>query len=104
MPLYEYECSECGNRFERIQSVASAPVADCPECGGPVRRLLGIPALQFKGTGWYVTDYGKGNGDRPGSGKNGSEEKHETKAESAKTDKTSSEKKEKPAEKKAANA
>jgi putative FmdB family regulatory protein len=62
MPLYEYECEVCHHRFERIQRVSAAPVAACPSCGGSVRRLLGAPALQFKGSGWYVTDYGKGNG------------------------------------------
>jgi len=62
MPLYEYECFVCHRRFQRIQKVADNPVGACPTCGGGVRRLLGVPALQFKGSGWYVTDYGKGNG------------------------------------------
>ena len=62
MPLYEYECFVCHRRFQRIQKVADNPVSTCPTCGGKVRRLLGAPALQFKGSGWYVTDYGKGNG------------------------------------------
>ena len=61
MPLYEYECFVCGHRFERIRRVADAAEMTCPECGGSVRRLLSAPALQFKGSGWYVTDYGKGN-------------------------------------------
>jgi putative FmdB family regulatory protein len=60
MPLYEYECFLCGHRFERIQRASAAPIEVCPECGGSVRRLLGVPALQFKGSGWYVTDYGSG--------------------------------------------
>ena len=64
MPLYEYECFLCKHKFERIRRVANASDVDCPECGGSVRRLLGAPALQFKGSGWYVTDYGKGNEDR----------------------------------------
>jgi putative FmdB family regulatory protein len=64
MPLYEYECFLCNHRFERIRRVADASDVSCPECGGTVRRLLGVPALQFKGSGWYVTDYGKGNGGR----------------------------------------
>jgi putative FmdB family regulatory protein len=62
MPLYEYECFLCQQRFERIQRVSDDPVKECPECGGAVRRLLGVPALQFKGSGFYITDYGKGNG------------------------------------------
>jgi putative FmdB family regulatory protein len=62
MPLYEYECFLCGYRFERIRRVAKASLMECPECGGSVRRLLGVPALQFKGSGWYVTDYGKNSG------------------------------------------
>lgn len=61
MPLYEYECFVCKNRFERIQKTTAEPVKVCPDCGGAVRRLLGVPALQFKGSGWYVTDYGKGS-------------------------------------------
>jgi putative FmdB family regulatory protein len=64
MPLYEYECFVCQHRFERIRRVADASDMTCPDCGGPVRRLLSAPALQFKGSGWYVTDYGKGNGGR----------------------------------------
>jgi putative FmdB family regulatory protein len=64
MPLYEYECFLCNHRFERIRRVADASSVSCPACGGKVRRLLGVPALQFKGSGWYVTDYGKGNGGR----------------------------------------
>ena len=62
MPLYEYECQNEGNRFEVIQKFSDAPVAVCPTCGGPVRRLISSPAIQFKGTGWYITDYArKGN-------------------------------------------
>lgn len=64
MPLYEYECFVCQHRFERIRRVADAPDMTCPECGGSVRRLLSAPALHFKGSGWYVTDYGKGNNGR----------------------------------------
>jgi putative FmdB family regulatory protein len=52
MPLYEYECFVCGQGFERIRKVADASAVSCPECGGKVRRLLGVPALQFKGSGW----------------------------------------------------
>ena len=62
MPLYEYQCRNCETRFERIEHVSSPSDGVCPACGGPARRLIGAPALQFKGSGWYVTDYGKGNG------------------------------------------
>ena len=58
MPLYEFECQTCHNRFERIQSVKE-PDPNCPKCGGAVERLLHAPAVQFKGSGWYVTDYAK---------------------------------------------
>lgn len=64
MPLYEYECYVCRHRFERICRVADASSVTCPKCEGQVRRLLSAPALQFKGSGWYVTDYGKSNGAR----------------------------------------
>jgi len=58
MPLYEYQCQACGERFEVIQKFSDAPVATCTKCGkGPVERLLSSPAIQFKGTGWYITDY-----------------------------------------------
>jgi len=62
MPLYEYKCQECGLRYERIEHVSSMHDGTCPECGGNAHRLIGAPALQFKGSGWYVNDYGKGNG------------------------------------------
>ena len=60
MPLYEYECDACGRRFEVIQKYSDAPVEVCRECGkGPEHRLLSSPAIQFKGSGWYITDYAK---------------------------------------------
>lgn len=58
MPLYEYQCKKCKHRFEKIQKFSDRPVKKCPECGGPVEKLLHAPAVQFKGSGWYVTDYG----------------------------------------------
>ena len=66
MPLYEYECQHCGLHYERIEHASALHNGTCPECGHPTRRLLGAPALKFKGSGWYVNDYGKGNGSRPG--------------------------------------
>ncbi|MEX1311771.1 MAG: FmdB family zinc ribbon protein [Candidatus Sulfomarinibacteraceae bacterium] len=65
MPLYEYQCEECEHRYERIERASSPHNGTCPSCGGEARRLLGAPALKFKGSGWYVTDYGKGNRSHP---------------------------------------
>ncbi len=65
MPLYEYECEQCGARFEVIQRFSDAPVEKCRVCGGPVHKLISPPAIQFKGTGWYITDYAKKNGSGP---------------------------------------
>ena len=59
MPLHEYECSDCKQRFEVLQKFSDDPVTVCTHCGGPVTRLIFPPAIQFKGTGWYVTDYAK---------------------------------------------
>ena len=57
MPLYEYRCTSCGHRFEKIQKINDAPETACPKCGGELVRPLTAPALQFKGAGWYVNDY-----------------------------------------------
>lgn len=59
MPLYEYECEDCEHRFEVIQKFSDPPLETCPKCGGSVRKLLSSPAIQFKGSGWYITDYAK---------------------------------------------
>jgi putative FmdB family regulatory protein len=59
MPLYEYQCEKCGHRFEKIQKFSDKMVKKCPECGGRVEQLISAPAVQFKGSGWYVTDYAK---------------------------------------------
>ncbi|MDX2436342.1 MAG: zinc ribbon domain-containing protein [Acidobacteriota bacterium] len=65
MPLYEYKCQTCACRYERIERASSQHDGVCPECGGVASRLLGAPALQFKGSGWYVNDYAKSNGSKP---------------------------------------
>jgi len=57
VPIYEYECASCHERFELIQKFSDKPVKKCPHCGGVVHKVLSAPALLFKGTGWYVTDY-----------------------------------------------
>ena len=59
MPLYEYQCKKCGHRFEKIQKFSDKMVKKCPDCGGPVEQMISAPAVQFKGSGWYVTDYAK---------------------------------------------
>lgn len=69
MPLYEYKCSGCGKTFEVIQKFSDEPLKTHPDCGGAVERLLSPPALQFKGSGWYVTDYARGNQKPNGSAK-----------------------------------
>ena len=62
MPLYEYQCAKCG-RFELIRKFSDPPLATCPTCGAEVQKLLSAPAIQFKGAGWYITDYArKGSG------------------------------------------
>ncbi|MGE3176059.1 MAG: FmdB family zinc ribbon protein [Vicinamibacterales bacterium] len=72
MPLYEYECTACAHRFEVIQKFSDAPVSECPKCGGAVEKLLSSPAIQFKGSGFYLTDYGRGTGKADAAGsKNG---------------------------------
>lgn len=99
MPLYEFECEKCHHRFEKIQSV-SAPDPKCEKCGGKVERLLHAPAVQFKGSGWYATDYaksgGKGKSDGTSSEKTDAsspaktETKSESKADTKKTPSSSS--------------
>ncbi len=85
MPLYEYRCETCGAVFEVIQKFSDTPLAVHEGCGGNVERLISPPALQFKGTGWYVTDYGRKNGSNGGShtpkpaGENGTAAKTESK-------------------------
>jgi putative FmdB family regulatory protein len=61
LPLYEYECSNCHHRFEKIESFSAPAEQACPKCGQTAERQLAAPAIQFKGTGWYVTDYARKN-------------------------------------------
>ncbi|HEY7516016.1 MAG TPA: zinc ribbon domain-containing protein [Vicinamibacteria bacterium] len=68
MPLYEYECPEHG-RFELVRKFADPPLTKCPQCGKKVEKVLSAPAFQFKGTGWYVTDYAKKSGGESKDGK-----------------------------------
>ena len=94
MPLYEYQCKKCHSLTERIQKFSDPPLAICPHCGGELEQLLSAPAVQFKGSGWYVTDYAK-KSSKGSSGSDGSasasssESKSET---SSSSEKSSSEK------------
>ena len=83
MPLYEYECDACGHRFEVIQKSADSPSGTCPKCGGAVHKLQSAPAFQFKGSGWYVTDYAKKDGTK--DTKAGTTDTKDTKAGSTET-------------------
>lgn len=65
MPLYEYKCDKCGAVLEVIQKVADPPLTKCAKCGGQLKKLISSPAIQFKGSGWYVTDYGHKHGPSP---------------------------------------
>jgi putative FmdB family regulatory protein len=92
MPLYEYECKKCGHRFEKIQLYSDKMVKKCPECGGQVEQMISAPAVQFKGSGWYVTDYAK-KPSSPGSsggGDSGSKDKKDEKSKSDSASKDSS--------------
>jgi putative FmdB family regulatory protein len=89
MPLYEYQCDACAHRFEVIQKFSDAPIDVCPKCGGAVKKLLSSPAIQFKGTGWYITDYArKDSGGGSTSSASSSESKTETKTETKSDTKT----------------
>ena len=98
MPLYEYQCTKCKHTFEKIQKFSDPPVTKCPQCGGKVEQLLSAPAIQFKGAGWYVTDYakkgksssGKSGSDTSASSESKSESKTETKSETKTESKPSS--------------
>src|SRR6185437_8326098 len=81
MPLYEYKCQSCGKTFEVIQKFADEPLKIHSECGGAVERLLSAPAFHLKGTGWYATDYGKGNS-KPAKSEESKSAKGETTAKS----------------------
>ncbi len=93
MPLYEYECKKCHHRFEKIQKFSDPHVKKCPECGGAIEQVISAPAVQFKGSGWYVTDYAKkssapssssnsSNGDSSSKNENKSKSEDSSKSES----------------------
>src|ERR1700678_1739867 len=83
MPLYEYLCKKCGHRFEKIRKFSDKQLRKCPECGGVIEQVVSAPAVQFKGSGWYVTDYAKkgsgGSGSSSSSSSDGDNRSNETK-------------------------
>ena len=85
MPLYEYKCLKCGRRTEKIENVAGPHLKKCPQCGGKVESLISAPAIQFKGSGWYVTDYAakSGGSDKAEKGKDGKSSTDKDKKESS---------------------
>jgi len=88
MPIYEYECQKCSRRTEAIQRVGEKPLKICPHCGGTLKKLASAPAIQFKGSGWYVTDYARAK-----------TEESSTAAKTESSDKATEKSAEKPAEK-----
>ena len=110
MPLYEYKCLKCGRNTEKIENVSGPHIRKCPHCGGKMESVITAPAIQFKGAGWYVTDYGGkktsgGDGDKADkpaaeAKETGSKEKESASKETATKETTSSESKEKKTAKK----
>jgi putative FmdB family regulatory protein len=95
LPLYEYKCLKCGKKTEKIESVSGPFLKKCPHCGGKVERVQSAPAIQFKGSGWYVTDYaGKTSAKETGSSDPASGEKSDKTDKSEKSDKKDSSEKE----------
>ncbi|HEX8254293.1 MAG TPA: FmdB family zinc ribbon protein [Thermoanaerobaculia bacterium] len=81
MPIYEYQCKQCNERHEIIQSISDAPVEHCPKCGGDMKKLFSSPAIQFKGSGFYKTDYAS-SGSTPASSATKTDPKSDSKTES----------------------
>src|SRR5260370_28965838 len=92
MPLYEYECKKCHHRFEKIQKFSDRMVKKCPECGGVVEQMISAPAVQFKGSGWYVTDYAKKSSSQSSADGSGKDSKKEDTSKSESSSKEGSSK------------
>jgi putative FmdB family regulatory protein len=98
VPLYPYRCTQCGHSFEKIQSFSDEPETVCPKCGGKLERPLTVPGLQFKGAGWYVTDYasksapatGEAGDKKPSEAKPAAEEKSAKESKPTSTESASS--------------
>jgi putative FmdB family regulatory protein len=95
LPLYEYKCLKCGKKTEKIESVSGPFLKKCPHCGGKMERVQSAPAIQFKGAGWYVTDYAaKTSSKETGSSDSASGDKSDKTDKSEKSDKKDSSEKE----------
>jgi putative FmdB family regulatory protein len=96
MPNYEYLCKKCGHRFEQIRKFSDRQLRKCPECGGVIEQVISAPAVQFKGSGWYVTDYAKKGAASAGSSSSSSENESSAKEAKEKKDGKDTKKDEKP--------
>jgi len=86
MPIYEFKCDSCGEVTERLQKMSDGPLKTCPKCGGHVKKIFSRSSFQLKGSGWYVSDYGKGTGGAAGTAKKSKSDegsKSESKSESS---------------------
>ena len=102
MPIYEYECKKCGHRFEKILKFSDKPIKKCPDCGGAVEQLISAATVQFKGAGWYVTDYAKkgtASASKSSEGESGSKETSKESKDSKETKKEEKPKAETPTRK-----
>ena len=88
MPLYEYQCQACGRRLERIQKFSDPPLEVCPHCGGKLEKLISSPAIQFKGSCWYITDYARKGESSKDKGSTSSKESADKSSSADKTEKT----------------
>jgi putative FmdB family regulatory protein len=89
MPIYEYQCQQCKERHEIIQSISETPLTHCPKCGGEMKKLMSAPAIQFKGSGFYKTDYASSSSSSSSAPK--SETKSESKTEASSSSESKSE-------------
>jgi putative FmdB family regulatory protein len=95
VPIYEYRCTKCGHRFEAIQKVSDPPLSKCEKCKAKAERLISSPAIQFKGSGWYITDYARKGSSEPSGASDKSESSSSTDGGSETASATKKKKKEK---------
>jgi putative FmdB family regulatory protein len=100
VPIYEYQCEDCGASFEALQKMSDDPLTECEKCGGPLRKVLHPVAIHFKGSGFYTTDYGKGSGRRTAGKDGGSSESSSGAGESSSGDGDTAKSDKKPGESK----